>query len=654
MSKSKYNLLFGEEDDNRIDVFIDAVSECIRSYKRRTNTQSYSIEDMGVFTNLDDMTFMHNSNGYGLNKNRRCDNNTIHYEWSFIISDIIVWVNSPVRSQDRLKLINDLLQITTSYDTRDYYIKQLMLIFYDIPPPRAIRRVLPDLNSNVFIKLFMTEHDSAAATAAARDVEAAGADAAAAAAVGVGRVVATEFLLSRRIPFYLPPRAPFLYTKDCLNTLNDFYTKIKGNIKHYSEAGKIVAYTRTIMKESLKSKYQNKGFLESIKRGDPFYIGSESTPSLLTSLSPDNLEFFNEHTSTVWKLNSDGNFVDRETNKVIDYQKMLEESSAKDSCKILPLNSAEPDEQRRHGFCAEAIQTCLNGRDIKKCTEKLHEVAGSNGGFKDEIRNTYPHILARLTVGLEIPTEEEFSTKYNKPILKLKSYESWLEVLRNKLQDPAQLQNIVGNKNLTAYIQYLITFINGNPSILNKDLLNKSSDRRNLSEYRRMGIKPFGSRGNFVKSDLIRLLQTVELNKVALMSHISQFGGILKGGGLKYNITDSYNSYINEPVNLYSIGVILEAQYSKIKTFLSDGNKTISHDNNKDIEAFIEQLKLNEEKLIKSLYYLTEYAKQINNNTSEEINLNQIKRIVDKTKNKIIKVNAGREQTIALLLDMLK
>ena len=107
-------------------------------------------------------------------------------------------------------------------------------------------------------------------------------------------------------------------------------------------------------------------------------------------------------------------------------------------------------------------------------------------------------------------------------------------------------------------------------------------------------------------------------------------------------------------MNLYSIGVILEAQYSKIKTFLSDGNKTISHDNNKDIEAFIEQLKLNEEKLIKSLYYLTEYAKQINNNTSEEINLNQIKRIVDKTKNKIIKVNAGREQTIALLLDMLK
>ena len=156
---------------------------------------------------------------------------------------------------------------------------------------------------------------------------------------------------------------------------------------------------------------------------------------------------------------------------------------------------------------------------------------------------------------------------------------------------------------------------------------------------------------------MLQLMVMSEQNRNSMIKKIHTIFPSFSGGGLNYNIKESYNSFIEDPLSSYSVGYILELQYKKIKEHLKETNKTLSSGDDKKIEDFIEQLKTNEENLVKSIYYLTEYVKYISENNDfdkEEIDTSKLRMLGDKTKNKIIKVSEGQEQSINVLLELFR
>ena len=716
MTNQKYNILFGSMDDKRIQLFMDAVKD---SHTERMNfkikSEKYS-KDNPVF---DDnySVFMQNST-YGDEKVNNCLNNAIHNEWIYIISDIILWTENTTLANERLLLIKNLGNTLIKPGEDLWYYKHLLHVFYDLDPKSSSWVTFSELPEqkkdyfdilfslikiddkdtlvtyadsyvknykqnlklrNTYLKYMYTLEQRKQIATEAAETAAEALEKAIAEASGKKRGKLTTKAMEtaeqlRKIEeaeqfaketyqnnydlnfqtqlvefknvmyitdatgdkdfesFYAIPQEnkcdDSLYM--CNNSLRMFFLNI---------VKKLLCNTSTTHKKSLK---ESIGIYK-------IYSDSLGKPTSLTDVSTTSLDFFNEATSSVWKL-KEGKFY---TNEGKELNKEFFDS-LKTKCEDLYLHNNDGTDIT----CADMMEKCLTGKKIKECANLLNN-KNFKTDVKEEIKQMYPDKLKNLSIGLGIPMESVHSNKYKKDIFILKGIDVWFLKLKESVSS-TEFDTIKLNTNLIAYIEYLITFINSNPHILNDTLSdnNSSTNRQNIGKYKKWGILPFGAKSRRLShSDMLQLMVMSEQNRNSMIKKIHTIFPSFSGGGLNYNIKESYNSFIEDPLSSYSVGYILELQYKKIKEHLKETNKTLSSGDDKKIEDFIEQLKTNEENLVKSIYYLTEYVKYISENNDfdkEEIDTSKLRMLVDKTKNKIIKVSEGQEQSINVLLELFR
>lgn len=281
--------------------------------------------------------------------------------------------------------------------------------------------------------------------------------------------------------------------------------------------------------------------------------------------------------------------------------------------------------------CTEYITKCINGNstDIKKCKDFMQ-----NPNFwrvvPEEVNQMNPTVAETTlnSFGFEIIVNSS----------NLKEFEdvgSWSKKLNSRGLTDIEVKNINDNFKLKQYLTLLVTKINSNPAILNKqynashmydpvDHTNRftswSLALRGLRP--RVIIKDTKDKINIIRqssllNNSLLNLRTIVNNRV---SFIPGSGLVIGGvpipffstgmtGGASFQLIPSVNTNQNEIREHYP--VIKGLLYAAEKTLQSKG-KNIHEDTKKQIELHLENFRKSEDKLIRSIKYADRYIDLLN------------------------------------------
>lgn len=281
--------------------------------------------------------------------------------------------------------------------------------------------------------------------------------------------------------------------------------------------------------------------------------------------------------------------------------------------------------------CNEYITRCIKGdnNDIKRCKDFM---------LNNEFWIVVPEEVNRMnpTIAESTLTSFGFETIVNSSNLKVfEDVGSWSKKLKEKGLDDTEVENIRKNFKLTQYLDLLVTKINSNPAILNKqynashnydpvDHVNRfTSWSLSLRGLRpRVIIKDTKDKINIIRqssllNNSLLNLRTIVNNRV---SFIPGSGLVIGGvpfpifstgmtGGAAFQLIPSVNTNQNEIREHYP--VIKGLLYAAEKTLQSKG-KSIHEDTKKQIELHLENFRKSEDKLIRSIKYADRYIDLLN------------------------------------------
>lgn len=585
----KYNILFGDKDDDRIKLFLHTVQK-IASDKKKVITYYSDTNPVFVDESGKEVTkFMQN----GLFENEKRIGNDfqtkIHPEWSQTLIDIILYVHDISTNTSKSKIKSDLISLMKELkkninNDRNTIIKNLVRVFYNLNDKDDT--VIPisekswekiskiSLNNDVLKSLFVSTNPI-------------------------------------RISTSTPGKS-----NDPEDKLFNTYSELGNNIyKRINTDGINIASGRN------RSDYSLDTYLAKL------FNSAEITDE-------GSLNFWNENTSSIqtYHRDQDGNlyYYDNGNKIFINFDTLFKKIKT-EMCKASGINGTNNLEDRL--MCTEYIRDCLNGTSIEKCKKFLGSPE-TKFLVADEVKNMPPQIIESTVKALKLPIKQK--NIKNMIIDTVGSSEEWLIELRSNGFTIDDINKIRNHETLMKYVNTIISTVNSEPAILNKNYI--SSNREiNVDVFKGTMLYKYGLQpnfpynykyrtGNITLSDIERLhRQIIDYHQRIQNSFRMQYM-IQSGGGIN-NIDDIYDDDIKLSYELfeeyiYNLDKMLEGQGKKI--------------DNKDMDTiknYLRSLETSEKSLKKAVRYINEYVKLLNSfgerDNVKNLKMDYLKKFVD-------------------------
>jgi hypothetical protein len=268
------------------------------------------------------------------------------------------------------------------------------------------------------------------------------------------------------------------------------------------------------------------------------------------------------------------------------------------------------------GRCSEYLEKCLLGQDIEGCI-KFFKKQDYWENAKEEVKAMNPLLALRTLEKFKFHTDTG-----EDGIIRMCDTATWLKKLPGLDVNGPDIKNIRDNTKLIGYLDMLVSKINKNPSILNKEI-----DRRNVREPDRfksttlykMGIKPRYPDSQPTSWERCASCITNHQNNIRLKlsspyATTKLFG--LTGGSMLQMLE---NKLIEEDKMTYGM---LKTHFLILVEQLERNGKTLESQDKERIEQLIDDLKQKEIKLNKIMIIFEKYKELLVNHNQKDYNKN--------------------------------
>lgn len=316
--------------------------------------------------------------------------------------------------------------------------------------------------------------------------------------------------------------------------------------------------------------------------------------------------------------------------------------------------------------CADYLRECLSGKDVTKCKAYL-ESPNFWADAEKEVEAMLPAMAVQTLNAFEFGMEQVWDNTASRRLLKYKSVDSWLANLTEQAKttgaviDDAAVKNIAANTKLIGYLRMLVSKVNSNPAILNKDYSGAVDSARINdpeafagSRLHKMGVRGRVAASTLSVSSIDKLSQAIKDSnaRVSLSFGLPGLTGFtgrinLMGGGVVEDLEQKASDVTKHT------GFIIENQFLALTERLKRHGKAISQADNAKIVALIDSLKKSEEKLYKANLYTEKYAKLlevhgVKDNTSV-LTMDHLKEFVDNRNKYFARVSKKQNDLLSIV-----
>ena len=392
--------------------------------------------------------------------------------------------------------------------------------------------------------------------------------------------------------------------------------------------------------------------LEDAKNA-PTPLGKSST--FLASLDSNITDTYfrdSKDPSKLFTKDATGNLIEVQRGSTAFYD------AAKKNCVGLGVKGKDTGATPDGNTCTDYLLQCINGNDPAMCRTYMTDEKfwGENeNSIKQEVKNMLPAMALTTLEKFDFKQIMVNDTIAKRQINKVESVNSWLEKLKQNMDDTDSFNKIQSNTNLILYLTLLVDKINGSPQILNKNIVesedtlmynSKKFYGQLLSLY---GLLPKVSFPNYAAS-VSRLSDTLRysLNIAATQPQLL----VVRQRGGSY-IMDA------EPHNFVSIE--LENNYNMFKNILKAHGKELDINNDTEIKGLFASFKNTENKVVQTMKIMSKYIELMevfaHNDPNQVLNLETLNEITKSYEHQLNKTNRKHDtltQALQTLADIVQ
>jgi hypothetical protein len=427
------------------------------------------------------------------------------------------------------------------------------------------------------------------------------------------------------------------------------------------------------------AKPKDSGELKFNYNFNKYWLQTQLEAHVATASKPINntSPFFDDKPATVEEqyFNKDGLLYMKDKNGAhvqVDIKSQAYKDLYKNPIKCIGTGFEEDITKNPNETCTRYLQDCLKGKDISKCKEFLDKPDFWNNAEK-EVNAMLPPVAVHTLQAFEFDFYSSFDKDANSTLIKVCTTQKWIEKLDSFTKGPksklaqADVDAIAKNGKLIGYLNMLVTKINSNPAILNKNYtgpiisqINNPDAFKGTLLYK-YGVKPRISVQSLSPSSLDKLRNAVNQNYSGiqlrlglpgfpLSSRMPSFNLGLVGGGTESPIEHFQSKISDETKN---VGHIIALHYMSLAKRLHDLGKQISKPDEDKLLELIKTLKESESKLNTAILYTEKYAQLIDrygekDNTSI-LSHEHLKEFVDKRNKYFDRVNKKQNDLISII-----
>merc|ERR1711991_480332 len=341
-----------------------------------------------------------------------------------------------------------------------------------------------------------------------------------------------------------------------------------------------------------------------------------------------------------------------------------------DNCFNLGIKSSDPKSKTE---CSNFVLKCLGGQNIEECKNFMLK----NTFWKDvneEISKMNPDMACELLRKFAFPTVEQLVPEVGLKLNMFVNTTLWLDSLKEREFEGSKLGSkisfsddelikISSNRELIGYLDALVSFVNKNPGILNTGYA-KGQLSTNPNAFKGTSLSKFGLSGKVVTqstiapsvSSVVALQSTIRQNKVDIASVFglpnSNLGfNLQRGGGVTLSFFESFQDKFSEPLRL---STIFEKHMAGFINAMKNVNKQINSNDLLEVNKLVSELKVLEEKLLKTAIYTTKYHNLVSvfgqEDTNGIITLDNLQKFVDKRNSYLQRTNL-KQDAISILIE---
>lgn len=315
--------------------------------------------------------------------------------------------------------------------------------------------------------------------------------------------------------------------------------------------------------------------------------------------------------------------------------------------------------------CMKLLQKCfINASgDLSSCTnELLNNVSALSNVSAEDVAQMNPQVAFKILSNLKFQGEHKHDMVSGRKLLKVQSFESWLNNIQKDNAVDAGFKKVVSEyKAVRDYLTMVIDFVNANPSILNKDYAGVSDQANgmrtgyNLENRNKYGHVYFQT--NYNLKSLSDVADRVKVNR-AKLALVPVSGQLLTVGGYPLQqLGGGGDVFGKDHLKGDSGAATLNNIYLTNLGKLQNAGKDLSTHTKEVIQKEINNLLKTEAKVVKILNYLNRYttAMRIAKDLAPEkhLTMDSIVRDLETKYNNILDRKERRELNLVSILEAL-
>merc|ERR1711991_1260240 len=332
-----------------------------------------------------------------------------------------------------------------------------------------------------------------------------------------------------------------------------------------------------------------------------------------------------------------------------EYMKLVKS----DNCFNLGIKSSDPKSKTE---CSNFVLKCLGGQNIEECKNFMLK----NTFWKDvneEISKMNPDMACELLRKFAFPTVEQLVPEVGLKLNMFVNTTLWLDSLKEREFEGSKLGSkisfsddelikISSNRELIGYLDALVSFVNKNPGILNTGYA-KGQLSTNPNAFKGTSLSKFGLSGKVVTQSTI----APSVSSVFGLPNSNLGFNLQRGGGVTLSFFESFQDKFSEPLRL---STIFEKPMAGFINAMKNVNKQINSNDLLEVNKLISELKVLEEKLLKTAIYTTKYHNLVSvfgqEDTNGIITLDNLQKFVDKRNSYFQRTNL-KQDAISILIE---
>jgi hypothetical protein len=316
--------------------------------------------------------------------------------------------------------------------------------------------------------------------------------------------------------------------------------------------------------------------------------------------------------------------------------------------------------------CANLVSDCLKGTNIADCKSYMR-----SKDWNDQLENEKisPEIALDLLRKFGFGTKTVTVNEIGRNLEMIEDYDDWMTNLTKNFTGTGQLSQddltqIAANTPLTGYLKKLISLINRNPGILNRDYVGKANLTQNPNAFASTQLGRFGLLPKQVlPASGVPTMSSVLSLQNAVMSNRNQIGmnwgimpqGIIfqRGGGMSSGIAEVLENAQNNSSFPLKLSKLMEDSFKSFVTSLKSHGKDLDSGDKQHIEKLVLDLQEKEDKLFKAAIYTDKYVRLIGalgqTDSNTVVSLDHAKQFVDRRNSYLSKVGKKQDDLFSIL-----